>query len=270
MIRSTANPHVRYIRSLIARKEVRESERCFVIEGVRLAGQALAAGWTLVLALYDPHQLSTTEQGRALLEQLVHLPSALPAHPRAIAAATDTVHPQGIVAVVPRTHPQTFSRPTLPFPRRWLLLDGIQDPGNLGTLLRSAEAVGIEQVWCGHGTVDAYSPKVVRAAMGAHFFLPIHEVGHWSELEPALKAFPHVYAAVAGGTRSYDTVDWQHPSALILGNEAHGISPEGLAIATSTLTIPMHGQLASLNVAVAGSIILFEALRQLRQVRTTS
>jgi TrmH family RNA methyltransferase len=143
-----------------------------------------------------------------------------------------------------------------------LVLDAVQDPGNVGTLLRSAEAAGVGQVLCGPGTGDVYSPKVVRAAMGAHFTLALQADVSWDALAEMLRATPHIYAAVGAATTPYYAADWRGPAALIIGNEAHGIGREALALATQQVCIPMQGQAESLNAAVAGSIILFEALRQ--------
>lgn len=273
MITSTANPYVKYIRSLVVRKRERDRERSFVIEGVRLTGQALASGVSPSLVLYAPDQLATTAGGHALLEQLVSNPIAHQTTARVVAAAADTVNPQGIVAVVPRPSPPVSSSPPSGASAGlWLILDAIQDPGNVGTLLRSAEAVGVGQVWCTRGTADVYSPKVVRAAMGAHFSLSILEEGEWESLGRLLASVPRIYAATAAieGARPYDAVDWSRPAALIVGSEGHGISAAGLALATEQVAIPMVGHLTSLNAAVAGSVILFEALRQQRTAQASS
>lgn len=274
MITSTANLYVKYIRSLVARKRERDRERSFVIEGVRLTGQALASGVSPSLVLYAPDQLAATAGGHALLEQLASNPVAHQATARVVAAAADTVNPQGIVAVVPHPSPPTFlpSPPSGASPGLSLILDAIQDPGNVGTLLRSAEAVGIGQVWCTRGTADVYSPKVVRAAMGAHFSLVILEEGEWESLGRLLAEVPRIYAATAAveGAQPYDVVDWSLPATLIVGSEGHGISAAGLALATERVAIPMVGHLTSLNAAVAGSIILFEALRQQRTAQASN
>lgn len=255
MITSTANPHVKYIRSLIASRRRRDHERCFVVEGVRLVAEALAAHLPLHLALYAPDQLAATSEGQHLALQLGGQNNCYAAAAHVVAAATDTVTPQGVVAVVPFP---SFS----PLPGVWLVLDELQDPGNVGTLLRSAEAAGAGLVMCSRGTVDVASPKVVRSAMGAHFSLPIRADLTYGELAEALQGIPRIYAAVATAALPYYQADWHHPAVLIIGSEAHGVSPNLLALATSTLAIPMAGRLGSLNAAAAGSIILFEALRQ--------
>jgi TrmH family RNA methyltransferase len=132
----------------------------------------------------------------------------------------------------------------------------------MGALLRSAEAVGVAEVLSTTGTVDVYSPKVVRAAMGAHMRLAITQDLSWDAIAERLVLVDQVYAADAEARMPYFAADWRQPSALIIGNEAHGLSEDARALARSTIGIPMHGRAESLNAAVAGSVILFEALRQ--------
>jgi TrmH family RNA methyltransferase len=262
MIASTTNPQIKHIRSLLADRRERRRERLFVLEGVRLVADALDSGADLVLVVYAPEQLDSTDAGQALRARLEQMPVAQAATPQAVTAAADTVHPQGVVALArwPQVEP---GRPGL-----ILALDGIQDPGNLGALLRSAEAVGVAQVLCARGTADIYSPKVVRAAMGAHFRLAAEQDLGWEEVGERLTAVDHVYAADATATMPYYAADWRQPSALIIGNEAHGLSAEVRALVYQPIDIPMRGGAESLNAAIAGSIILFEALRQRTRGRT--
>jgi TrmH family RNA methyltransferase len=256
MIESQTNPHVKHIRSLATDRKDRRRERLFVLEGVRLVADALAGGALLDLVLYAPDQLQLTEAGQALLDQLETLAVAHPASAQVVAAASDTVHPQGVVALArwPQVDPGV--------PGMILVLDVIQDPGNMGTLLRSAEAVGVAEVLGTIGTVDAYSPKVVRAAMGAHMRLALTQDLGWDAISERLALVDHIYAADAEASMPYFAADWRQPSALIIGNEAHGLSDDARTLARSSIGIPMHGRAESLNAAVAGSVILFEALRQ--------
>jgi TrmH family RNA methyltransferase len=171
-------------------------------------------------------------------------------------ALSDTVSPQGILAVVPFLE--------LPLPENlWLVLvvDRVRNPGNLGTILRSAEAAGASQVILTPATVDVYSPKVVRGAMGAHFYLPIATGVSWSEIAEALED-RQILLAEAEGEKAYYEVDWTKPSTLIVGSEAKGASQEAEKLATERIVIPMQGKVESLNVAVAASVILFEAAQQ--------
>jgi RNA methyltransferase, TrmH family len=256
VISSTANPQVKHIRSLAADRKERRRERMFVLEGVRLVADALTSGAPLELALYAPERLAETPAGRALAEQLAGMRQAHPASDQVIAAAADTIHPQGVVALA-RWPELEVQRPGLV-----LVLDGLQDPGNVGTLLRSAEAVGVSGVICAPGTVDLYAPKVVRAAMGAHFRLAAEQDLSWEQVDAQLSLADHVYAADAAAKMPYYAADWRQPSALLVGNEAGGLSAAARERATKLISIPMRGQTESLNAAVAGSVILFEALRQ--------
>jgi TrmH family RNA methyltransferase len=226
-----------------------------VLEGVRLVQEALIADVSVHLGLYAPEQLTTSEAGQQLLKRVTDQPGWYAATPRVVAAAAATVTPQGVVAVA--------VWPNLP-PRAGLtlVLDAVQDPGNVGTLLRSAAAASVGQIVCMQDTADVYSPKVVRAAMGAHFSLPLQVDQQWDKFAGMLAHGTAVYAAVAQAPRPYYTVDWCQPSVLIIGNEARGVSAAGLALATALIAIPMTGQVESLNAAIAGSVMLFEALRQ--------
>jgi len=261
VISSASNPQVKLLRALRGSPKERRGARSLVLEGVRLVADALDSGAELRLALYAPDQLGATPEGAALLDRLAGRPNCLEATPGVVAAAADTQHPQGVVAAAawPDLEPQGGVR---------LVLDAIQDPGNVGTLLRSAEAAGAGLVLCAPGTADPYSPKVVRAAMGAHFRLPILADADWDAIGYELGGSALVYAADAGASMPYYAADWKQPAALIVGSEAHGVSAAGLALATHRINIPMLGRAESLNAGVAGSVILFEALRQRTRGRT--
>ena len=254
-ITSTANKKVKYVRSLY-RRRVRHRERHFVIEGLHLVEEALEAGVVPALAFFTP-DLSGSQRGRKLLSAIENLPGeCFVVTDRVMRALSDTVSPQGILAVVPFLE---WPLPEAP----WLVLvvDRVRDPGNLGTILRSAEAAGAGWVILTPTTVDVYNPKVVRGAMGAHFHLPITTRVSWSEVAEALED-RQILLAEAKGDRVYYEVDWTKPSALIVSSEAEGTSQEAERLATERVVIPMRGKAESLNVAVASGIILFEATRQ--------
>jgi RNA methyltransferase, TrmH family len=256
VISSPSNPHVKHIRSLAADRKERRRERMFVLEGVRLVADALASGAALELALFAPERLAETAAGQALADQLAELRGAYPATAQVLGAASDTVHPQGVVALArwPELAPAQ--------PGIVLVLDAIQDPGNLGTILRSAEAAGVSEVLCGRGSADLYAPKVVRAAMGAHLRLAMRQDIGWETLDESLALVDHVYAADASATMPYYAADWRQRCALLIGNEAGGLSDDARARASRLIGIPMRGGAESLNAGVAASVILFEALRQ--------
>lgn len=255
-INSPNNDKVRFVKAL-QRRKVRYKERKFLVEGVRLVEDALRAGCVPALVFWGTEQESN-RRAEALLRQLLAVTGEVyAAGPHIIKLLSDTVTPQGVLAV--------FSFVELVPDRRDLLLilDGIQDPGNFGTLLRSAEAAGVDQVILAPGTVDAFNPKVVRAGAGAHFRLPLADLG-WSEIA-ALTQNHLVRLADGSSPVAYYSVDWRRPVALIVSNEGSGPSREALRMATERVAIPMKGDTESLNVGVAGSIILFEAARQKAQ-----
>jgi TrmH family RNA methyltransferase len=246
---------VKYVRSLY-RRRIRHRERHFVIEGLRLLDEALKAGVVPTLTFFTP-DLSNSQRGRELLAVIEDLPSErFVVTDTVMRVLSDTVSPQGILAVVPFLE--------LPSPEKpWLVLvvDRVRAPGNLGTILRSAEAAGASQVILTPATVDVYNPKVVRGAMGAHFHLPIAARVSWSKVTEDLEDRQILLAEVKGETIYYE-VDWTKPSVLIVSSEVEGATQEAKRLATQRIVIPIQGKAESLNVAVAASVILFEAARQ--------
>lgn len=254
MITSLSNPNLKLIRALQTQRKAREQEQLFVIEGVRLIEEAVRAQAPIRLALYTD-DLDT--RGRAALDQLAYLGAQVHAvTPKVMAAASDTQTPAGLLAVV------SFSSFILQPSAFALVLDRLSDPGNLGAILRTADAAGVQAVFLAPGTVDAYNPKVVRAAMGAHFHLPITQIT-WDELAERVTGV-EVWLAEARGGQAYDRVDWRKPCALVIGSEAEGPSNAARRFAPKRVHVPMPGQAESLNAAVAAGVLLFEAARQRR------
>lgn len=247
MITSSTNPTLKLIRALQSKRRTRESEGAFVIEGVRLLEEAVRAGLTPRAILHTP---DLDERALAALRSFPNVP-AQTVTSALLASVSETDSPAGVLAIVP------FPSLAFPlFPTFALILDRISDPGNLGTLLRTAEAAGVAAVYLMPGTVDAYNPKVVRAAMGAHFRLPIAEKT-WEALP--VEAARVWVADLAGET--YTQVNWRAVQALIVGSEAAGPSAAALSFTPHRVTIPMPGRAESLNAAVAAGILLFEAAR---------
>lgn len=256
-ISSPENPKAKVLRSL-RRRSARYSERLLLVEGVRLVEEALRAGCALWVALYAPERLAETPRGEALLATLAADRAAFSTTPQIVDSVADTVTPQGVVAAVPFPEPSPQPEGLV------LILDRLRDPGNCGTILRTAEAAGVGLVCCAPGTVDPFSPKVVRAGMGAHFRLPLRAAASWEEVSTTV-AGRQVLLAEAHGGHPYNALDWRRPSALIVGGEAEGASEQARQLATDRVSIPMAGAADSLNAAVATGILLFEALRQRRE-----
>ncbi|HSD85524.1 MAG TPA: RNA methyltransferase [Anaerolineae bacterium] len=252
MITSLTNDKVKFVRSLAERK-YRLKEQRFAIEGARLIDDALAANlqpdW-----IFCAQQLPSRSQETLarLKERGIEISTVSDA---VLKSCSDTETPQGLIAVLP------FPHLAVPYELKLILIaDALRDPGNLGTLLRSAAAAAVDLVLLSPETVDAYNPKVVRGAMGAHFRLPIVEAG-WAEIADRVRRM-NIYLAAADGELSYIAADWTQPSALIVGSEASGASQDALQLATKRLSIPLSREVESLNAAVAASVILFEAQRQ--------
>jgi TrmH family RNA methyltransferase len=254
-ISSAANPKARYVRRLGVRA-FRARERRMVLEGVRLVEEALSAGASFDFVLLDD-DLDRTERGRrlrgALLEGGV---TTVDTASTLLADLSDTAAPQGILAVV--------AQPRLDLPATLdavVVLDGVRDPGNLGTLLRTASASAVDGVILAEGTADPSNPKVVRAASGAHFRLPLVRMG-WPQVAELCRGSGLVVRiADAHGLDGHGQVDWTVPWALVMGAEAEGPSARALDMGR-TVRIDMPGPAESLNVSSAAAVILFEAVRQ--------
>ena len=231
------------------------------MEGTRLVTEALRAT-TPQLVLHRPDFAQRQRRHRHLLDTLRRAGAEVrEVSPAVLSAVSATVTPPGIVAVVPevRLQPDESTVPLV------LLLDGISDPGNAGAILRVAAASGVTEVLAAGGCVDLWSPKVVRAAAGAHFQVPIRQGVEWPALGEMLAAVSARWLAHPRGGVAYWEPDWKQPAVLVVSSEAQGASAEAVQFTGGqAVTVPMaSGRLLdSLNVGVAAGIILFEALRQ--------
>lgn len=258
MITSSQNPKIQWVRSLQSRSRQRREAGAFVIEGVRLVEEALTAGYKAQLVLYSD---DLNPQGHNLIKAfqsqgapVEHVSS------KVMRAASDTDTPQGILVVLPLP-----SKPPSGVLDFVLIPEGVRDPGNLGTMLRTAEAAGVDGLFLPGGTVDAYSPKVLRAAMGAHFRLPILNT-NWKTIRHRISsASLKVFLADAKDGEMYTQADLSVPLALVVSGETEAPSPDALELADAHLHIPMPGGAESLNVAIAAGILLFEVVRQRSQ-----
>lgn len=259
MITSVQNARIKAARKLVDRKE-RYATGLMLVEGVRLIADAWQSGVRPVTVFYEPQSVEANLGAAQLLAAVAASGcECLPCAPGVFATLADTMTPQGMVAILPLPSQQPLPRP-LDFA---LVLDNVRDPGNAGTLLRSAAAAGVQAAICGPGTVDPFNEKVLRAGMGAHFRLQIRVFAQWAQVQQALGSQLLLYLAETTATLAYDAVDWRQPSALIVGGEATGAGAAARSAATA-IAIPMQSAVESLNAAVAGSIILFEAARQRR------
>jgi TrmH family RNA methyltransferase len=255
VITSTANESVKYVRSLY-RRRVRYGERAFVAEGLRTVEEALKAGMRPAFLLHTSAVLASPRAAAIVSQAVARGVRVGVVSDTVMAAMADTITPSGVLAVLP------MSASNFPEPSHWvLILDRVRDPGNLGTILRSALGAGVELVITTSGTVDVYSPKVVRSAMGAHFRLKLWVDQPWGEVQKALGGLD-VWVASPEGGDPYWRVDWRRPTALVIGGEAEGVDAEAEQLAAGHVTIPMRSEVESLNAAMAASVLLFEAARQ--------
>jgi TrmH family RNA methyltransferase len=256
MITSVKNSRIKLVRAMQARSKTRREEGAFIVEGVRLSEEAVAAGWQPRLCLYTA---GLHLRGLQLVDELRTAGAEVEeVAEHVMQAASDTQTPQGILLVVAH-HP-------LPMPEAAnlvLILDRVQDPGNLGTLMRTAWAAGVDAVLLTEGSVDPFSPKVVRSGMGAHFHLPVDTHSPEAIAEICRIQQLTLWTAAAGEGAAYTEANLADPAALIIGSEAHGVG-DVLTGEAKPLHIPMPGGSESLNAAVAGAILLFEAVRQRR------
>ncbi len=256
IITSPDNPTVKQARALLEPKGRRAQGR-FLVEGVRLVEEALRAGTPALLFYLEPAPTDgrAADIIRAAQRQGV---TVLALSARVFATLTDTVVSQGLIAVCPT--PRVPAPPVVSF---ILLLDQVRDPGNVGTILRSAEAAGVERVILTPGCADPWNPKVVRSGMGAHFRLPLLAATTWDEVITALAGLP-LWLAEAAGATAYDELDWAHPCALGIGGEATGFSADAQRLAAGRVMIPMAGPVESLNAAMSATVLVFEVARQRR------
>jgi TrmH family RNA methyltransferase len=255
VITSTGNAKIKWLRQLQSQANARREAGVFIVEGVRLLEEALAAGWQIREAL---HTEELSERAQALLASLKQRGVATtPVSPHVLKAASDTQTPQGILAVV-----EAHSLPLPEHPDFLLILDSLRDPGNLGTILRTAAAAGVQAVILTPGSVDPFSPKVVRAGMGAHFRLPVHNLD-WGAIHAYCTAHAlALYLAESGGGQVYSALDLRQPLAFIIGGEASGAGAQIQRLPVQPVHIPMPGASESLNAAVAAAVLIFEAVRQ--------
>jgi len=257
LLTSAANPAIKRIRSL-QRRKFRLQERAFVVEGVRAVEDVLAAG-------IEPETIVLREHAEFALPEGVY-PAVRRVSADVFDGLTEVAHPQGVLAVVPMQPeaplPDVSTNPLVVY------LDGVRDPGNMGTLFRSAAGAGVDHLIIGEECVDPYHPKAVRAAMGAHFRIPFSHRNS-GQFADYCRDFPVIALADAGGNALYDSVSWQLASVMIVGGEAFGPTSASRGVANVIVSIPLANGVESLNAGVAGSLLMFEAARQRRSSLAT-
>jgi RNA methyltransferase, TrmH family len=254
-ITSSSNPLVKLAKQLGTRRRVRHKEQLFLIEGERALRTAIEHQTSIHTIVID------AERGGEIPTALVHLFEVSARRTVEMSHAlftsiADSEHPQYVLAIA-----QMPGKTIQQHPTGIIVLDAVRDPGNIGTIIRTAVAAGIDGIVLLPGCVDPYNPKSVRASAGMVTSIPIVQS---TSVTAAVESFfaptcdVEVLTAEATGTTDYRDADWQKPFVLVVGNEGHGISSASNAATTKTVRIPMAAGVESLNVSVATGIILFE------------
>ncbi|GAA4704541.1 TrmH family RNA methyltransferase [Brevibacillus fulvus] len=262
-INSPQNPLVKRLYHLLDRKG-REETGTYLVEGAHLVEEALLSEAEVLTLIYDGERGLPAACERALQRRGYSAVKLVEASSSVVNKLSETKSPQGIIAEVRK---QNYDWQTWLSSRQadclLLFLDELQDPGNLGTILRTAEAAGVDGVVLGNGSVDLYNGKVVRATMGAIFRLPVFSLSLEAAGDTLKQAGGRLLVTTLHGESSpYDHADYSGMVGIVIGNEGRGVSAAMLAAADRTIHIPLYGKGESLNAAVAAGIIVYEARRQ--------
>lgn len=264
MITSAANPQIKKITNLLLKSRVRRREKVFVAEGRKLF---LEAPVHLIQKVYlsELFAAQLPENIRRKIEDLQS--SGIETEivsDNIFKSVSDTITPQGILSVVRQTETNLNQYLKVKNPL-FVVLENIQDPGNLGTIIRTAEGAGVTAVIMNRGTVDVYNPKVIRSTMGAIFRVPFVYV---EDLRETLSEFIDndikIYAAHLKDSVDYVTPSYIEGTALLIGNEGNGLTDEAISVAGNCIKIPMEGNVESLNASVAAALLMYEVYRQRR------
>ena len=242
IITSLSNPLVKQARAL-RQKKTRSESGTFLVEGIHHVGEVVSAGWDVETIIHAP-ELLTSGFARDLLKEAARLNLKL-----------QPVSPQGILAIVRQRKTMLSS---LPFINRAVVLVSPQDPGNLGTILRTMDAVNVDALFLLDGGVELYHPTVVRASMGVLFWMPTVQTTFDEFISWARKGKYQLIGTSAHASVDYHAFIPQTPWALILGNEQKGLLPEQIAACDVTVSLPMHGRVSSLNLSVAAGVLLYQ------------
>lgn len=249
------HPKVQRLRKLVARRAARDDEGVFVVEGAKVLDQALDADAPVEAVYATAHTRDPVVSRAAAMGHPV-----FDLAPGVIEKVADTTAPQAVLAVIGK---RTTALDDLRAADLVVVAVDVRDPGNLGTVMRSAEAAGAGGVICCDGCVDVFNPKTVRASAGAVFHVPVVVGGQPVEVLERIGGWPtRRLATVARGGQPYHAVDLATPVAFVFGNEAHGLPDDVAAHIDEYVTIPMAGRTESLNVGMAAAVLCFEAARQ--------
>lgn len=256
------------MRGLLQKRSARWAERVFVAEGVELLRTALRAGVGIESVYLAPEGAGDPQTRETLDLALAAGARVFPLAPGVLERVADTVTPQPVLTVLPMLDAPALEAAPVPDPAAQpliIVLVDVRDPGNAGTVLRTADASGVNAVIFSGESVDPYNPKTVRASAGSIFHVPFSVQADPAALATSLSGGGYrTLATVVRDGHDYAALDWSIPTALFLGNEASGLEPATLEAIGGAVAIPMEGRAESLNVGVACAVLCFEALRQRR------
>lgn len=260
MITSTSNQRIKEIVQLQKKSKARNAEGVFIVEGIRMIREIPEEKLKALYVTEEFYKKHKAELPGKLRPEFVT--------PTVFSYISDTKTPQGVLAIVWQSKYALSDILQMKTKNEELLLvlDNLQDPGNLGTIFRTAEAAGVTGIVLSKDCVDIYNPKVIRSTMGAIFRMPFVYVEQLTDTIDELKKHRiQVYAAHLDGKHAYDEENYLGGTAYLIGNEGNGLRKEVAKCADTWIRIPMEGQAESLNAAVAASILMFEASRQRRK-----
>lgn len=259
MITSSSNAQIKNIIALQKKSKTRSEQDVFIVEGIKMF---LEAPKDRIVSVFVSESFLAVPQQKELLCGVRYECVS----DKVFKEISDTFTPQGILAVVKQYHYsfEELLKAESKVPML-MILEELQDPGNLGTILRTGEGAGVTGIIMSKGCVDIYNSKVIRSTMGSIFRVPFMYTEDLSKTIKQLKESCTVYAAYLKGSRyEYDKCDYSKATAFVIGNEAKGLSEEIAGLADERIVIPMQGQVESLNAAVAASILMYEGYRQRR------
>ena len=276
IISSKDNKRIKYIRSLLEKGGIRKKNHSFVVEGIKLVDEALEYGNVLDMIVSESlyHEIVSgdltrngllSDNGKHIIKQVKQGTSLTVVSDAVFKSVSETITPQGILAEVEMPKHRLLEENFLEIAYektgkiKLLILEDTADPGNLGTIMRTAEAAGVTGVIMGKGTVDIFNPKVVRSTMGSIFRLPFAYVDDLKAVILRLKRDGiSFYATHLKGKESYRDISYSDKAGMLIGNEARGLSDEIANLADTYVIIPMQGKVESLNAAVAAALMMYE------------
>jgi TrmH family RNA methyltransferase len=255
LITSRSNPFIKQAQAL-RRRKTRVGTGLFLVEGIHAVGEALEAGWKIESLIYAPDTLSSKFAVNLINRIKTNL---VPVSGQLMESLSDKENPQGILAVV---HQQTCKLPDLGKIHCGVAIVSPQDPGNVGTILRTLDAVNADVLFLLDGGVDPFHPTSVRASMGAIFWKPIVQTGFTEFVDWAANSKLQLIGTSAHAEMDYRKINHPRDCVILLGNEQKGLSPEHIKVCDFAISLPMRGRSSSLNLAVAAGILLYQFTTQ--------